>query len=651
LQAADKIFVDVDDEINFIVEKVLRTEKARVILVVPQNALVVSSLVSLKMLVQQILRSKKLVIIVTEDKFGQQLAGRANLLAVDKVSNISPEQWEAAQIKLESARTNVADRKEQLLTERGAITPKAEEIEDLSGTESSEVEDDTELLVDEDLPESEDARPPIQRVRRQPKLVQTGGFSVLAGGDILALSQQERANISPEDMDEDSSTTKPFTKPKNGFTGRDWTHATGNVKPANTFLSSIFRKQPIRRSPLGISDKDVQPFYKNKVLWAGAVILLGVIIAGLYIFAFVISSADIRITLKTAEIPVEGNITASTSATAVDIQTLTIPATVSVEKVNGSDTGSPSGQATRGNKAGGFVDVWNSRVGEAIAVAAGTVVTNPSNGLKYLVTTAITVPAATESGGVVTVGKSEDVRIEAETFGDQYNIDVSSTVIEMKLGDYPTSGTESVVVKRFEAISGGTTESFTAVSQEDVDGIQQKLVERLTKQGRDKLKNLVREGYTILSGTEEFEVTKVSSVPAVGEAGSRLDVSVEGEISILVVAKKDLQAAITALVQQNQDQEIDYAIDATAEESLTNIQKIEGGVTFTVSSSGSLKSQVDETEIREALSGKTVEEARRYLGEQVPEIDRFVLSFSPEFLPEFLKYIPRDPARIKLQVQ
>src|SRR5262249_2843527 len=124
------------------------------------------------------------------------------------------------------------------------------------------------------------------------------------------------------------------------------------------------------------------------------------------------------------------------------------------------------------------------------------------------------IPAATSDSGVVSPGiASKEWRIEAETFGPDYNIPSDSTVVDLQVGSYPMTGSDRVVGKRFKAITGGTTENFKSVSQEDVDGIKQKLTDRLVKQGKDKLKSLVRDGYIILGGTEEFEEKKVTSVP------------------------------------------------------------------------------------------------------------------------------------------
>src|SRR5437879_4032975 len=109
ITGSDKIFVDVNDEINFVVEKILASERERVILVVPQNAIIISSLVSMKILAKQLAKSKKQLILVTEDAFGLSLAERSGLVAINKVSNIAPEMWEAAQIAKENLRSQAED--------------------------------------------------------------------------------------------------------------------------------------------------------------------------------------------------------------------------------------------------------------------------------------------------------------------------------------------------------------------------------------------------------------------------------------------------------------------------------------------------------------------------------------------------------------
>ncbi len=90
-----KIFLDLDDEIPFIVEKILNAKTERVILVIPEKAQVISSLSSIRLLKTSLARHEKLVIIACMDRFGKILATNAGFLVKNKVGEIDNSLWDS----------------------------------------------------------------------------------------------------------------------------------------------------------------------------------------------------------------------------------------------------------------------------------------------------------------------------------------------------------------------------------------------------------------------------------------------------------------------------------------------------------------------------------------------------------------------------
>lgn len=155
---SEKIFVDVDDEINFVVEKIFSAEKDRVILVVPQNALIISSQVSIKILAKQMLNTKKLLVLVSEDAFGLKLAKQAGIVTSGKVSNVTAEVWESAQIAQAKAKNLAMSTKKELLTRRGLLEPTEVEKDELAAEISEEFEQMDDLLDEEDKSSEQDSK-------------------------------------------------------------------------------------------------------------------------------------------------------------------------------------------------------------------------------------------------------------------------------------------------------------------------------------------------------------------------------------------------------------------------------------------------------------------------------------------------------------
>jgi len=73
------IYLDSDEEITSVLDKVKKAESAQLILVVPKGATLIQSLVNLKLLVKKASEWKKTVALVTADRTGRNLASLAGL--------------------------------------------------------------------------------------------------------------------------------------------------------------------------------------------------------------------------------------------------------------------------------------------------------------------------------------------------------------------------------------------------------------------------------------------------------------------------------------------------------------------------------------------------------------------------------------------
>lgn len=705
LGTAEKIFVDVNDEINFIVEKILRSDKDRIILVVPQNALIVSSLVSLKILARQVWKSDKVLIFVTEDRFGLGLAERAGLTAASKISNIVPELWETAQIDKQENIASIEEKKRILLEKRGVkpITTKLPEVspddqENVEGVEDSDYEledgttaldaetnandmkEETEMLDEEveydrneeGLPEddqeidNEEVKGPIQRTRLKGKMIQVGSFQVFAGGDInSAEGSKEGKNaiigtIASDDdtnMEEDVPLRSRHRKKNNdrdlsSLTGRDWSKYTQNSNNgfslAKMWPMSLFSRQ---RSDIEDSKSTGG---RLRALIVFVLILIAAGAGGVWLLANNFSSVEIKVKLKKAEIPIDQQISANISVTSIDEEEIVIPARVipdSPEKVSISASGTPTGEGESGNKASGLIEIWNKQFTE-VTLAKGTVLESISTGLKYTLTEDIVIPAAVDnSDGLPTYGGLyEEHRIDAQVYGEDYNVEINdSSNTDFRISGY---NTDQLIGKRLRAISGGTTQKFKTISQEEFETMEEELTRQLTDQGKIKIKNLVPDGYTLLVGSEEINKTNSYSTPAVGEKveENSFSVTIEAEITALAVKNEHLETAIGLLIQRNSGIGDEFRVDTLSEAIIADVVRDGNEVTFKVTSQGSLRSKLSENDIKELLSGKDIIAAQDILTD-TDDVESYKIEYIPAIIPEFLRKIPGDFNRIKIIFQ
>jgi len=74
------LYIDIDEEITSIVDRLRKAPANEVIVVVPKGSLLIQSLVNLKLLKKEANRRQKKLMIVTQDKIGKKLIEKAGIL-------------------------------------------------------------------------------------------------------------------------------------------------------------------------------------------------------------------------------------------------------------------------------------------------------------------------------------------------------------------------------------------------------------------------------------------------------------------------------------------------------------------------------------------------------------------------------------------
>jgi len=85
------IYLEVDEEITSVVERIKKSEAEKVILVIPKRANLLQSIVNLKLLKREVQDLNKEVIIVTTDKLGRNLAAQVGFLVYQNLDDKSLE--------------------------------------------------------------------------------------------------------------------------------------------------------------------------------------------------------------------------------------------------------------------------------------------------------------------------------------------------------------------------------------------------------------------------------------------------------------------------------------------------------------------------------------------------------------------------------
>ncbi|MBU0975870.1 MAG: hypothetical protein ABIE03_06105 [Patescibacteria group bacterium] len=620
---AEKIFIDLDEELIFIAEKLKKVENEQLVLVIPERAAILGSSVSLKLLFSEIAKIGKKAIIVTKDSVGKKLAQKADFVVVDIVNEITDKEWNLVEEKLQAYKKNVEDRKNKLVVERNEKEPIAE----------PKLKEETSRKETMPLPG-----------KLEPKKVNIDGFEMVSGGDIARFSDTTEAdesetisqsrNVSERVGQETESSEEDVMAQGSRLVGKDlssykYSQTPGAAKPkkqdSGQSLNNLFEN--IKTKLLVGGNK--------KVFIIGSLLIVGFL--GLSYFVF--PKAQVVIRVESQDIKIQKEVVADTSVNSLDLESLTIPATLLEVTSDRSDSKDTTVTKKTGETASGQISLFNLTEDE-IKITAGTVLESIETGLKYTLNTDVTIDA-TESGDFGITYGTVDVGITAENFGEEFNIDDKK--------DFRVAGfdVEQVYGKNFTNITGGTTEEVKYVSQKDYDALKKTLVAAL----REDLLNSMREeagvGRELLEDTIKYKVINEGASPGVGSDADNFTLSVTIKATALSFSKEDIDQVAEVLVEKENSQSVDveeFQYEAKVKESSGD--KIYIDLTIT----GVVTPSVNEDDLKGALSNKSEGNARNYL-DSLEEVKEYEITLEPSYLPDFLRHFPSSSTRIKITIE
>lgn len=628
---SEKVFIDLDEEIIFIVEKIKKAEGKRIIVIVPERAALLGSIVSLKLLFSEIIKSDKDVILVTKDEIGLKLAKKANIVALEKVNQIDDSAWDKAKNLREKVLKKEKAAKERLISERKeSKAPEAEKAKT-----------------------SDAGKKDLHKIEAQK--VDIGGFEMFAGGDIAEMEGEEEQDEQSEEFEEvdaesligeKSSRLRGSKVKTGGVVGRDISKYSYTSRLARDGK----RRQGVDRQGPGIGEKlselvtNVKAFLtkggqQQKIIIGGIVVIVIFFLLSYFVFP----KGTVKIFIESQDIEIEEQIVADTAVSTLDVENLTIPAkliSVTDDRSEGADS---TGEKETGENAKGQITIYNKTESE-VTIAEGTVVEAIRTGQRYKILSSGTVPARKpdddpESPGAY--GVWDDVGIVAESFGEDFNI--ANEKMDFRIQGYDV---ENIYGKNFTDVTGGTTEKQTIVSQEDYDKLKKELEDDL-KENLDPM--LISEAGTnreVLEDTIKYEVINESSSPAVDAEADSFTLNITVKATALSFAKDDIDRLAESLADKSgsdvEIEEFEYS---------SKVLKTEGNqIHINLNITGIVTPSIDREEVKTNLVGKSQSAANEYLGE-LENIKSYEVDLSPPWLPSFLRHFPSSTGRIDVDIE
>lgn len=381
---------------------------------------------------------------------------------------------------------------------------------------------------------------------------------------------------------------------------------------------------PVAAPPLANKAQAGNIFSKlrNKWLIIGAVAVL--VLITLVVGLVFLPSAQVRLTLASESKDTQVSILADKTVTEVSVSDNTLPYTEAVVIKEGDDETNATGKKTIGTAAKGRVTIYNQDTDSGKSFLAGTILTPVSaEGVTFKLDSEISLEKAPVSGE--TTG---GVNVTATKVGAEGNLPVGTV---FKVG---SSNPTFVFAKNDLAFTGGTTKEATVVSQEDRDGLKNKLIEKLSKEAENELEKKTNGSLIPLDGVEN-KVIKESYVPKnVSAEAEKLTATLELSTKAYLIKEEDLKRLLVGALEKSVGEGLKIAedkievssqlIEVQAGEKLKLLGKIEA----------SLVPEVTTSQISKRVKGRGVAEVEGYLA-SIKGVSEYEVIINPFFMRIF----------------
>lgn len=500
------LYLEADEEITSVVDKLKGLESKSIGLVVPKGSNIAQSLVSLKLLKKEAERQKKRIAIITGDEVGQNLAAQIGLIVYSDVKSGKPisapvdEVPENDTIEIDASKEEPV---EEDLPDEFKIHRYDDEAAEEHRTEfSKQSEMDKAEATQEPKPESpksEEKTPPPQVIK-----------------EIHSEKIIERE--------------KPMEKEGEGFVS----HAVGTtISDERLDPHHIEAERPVRYEGVPKTAKKISA----KKLWLiyGLSIFAVLVIAALGFLGF--EKMTVNASVAADKIEKDVDVKVEKDRQNVDLEQAIIGGTQVSKETEEKKNFNSTGQKETGEKAKGNLTFKNeSGVDESIA--SGTTITS-TGGIAFTLDSSITVPKAQlNAAGDKVLGQTNGA-VTAKNSGSSSNLPAST--------NYIASGHSKISITG--ATTGGTTKIIKVVTKTDIENAKRSLLD----QGKQDLSKQVvpSSEQVLLDGASNSEINDFTCDKNAGDEADSFNAKGKVKLTAILYKNEDLKQVVTSSVEKN----------------------------------------------------------------------------------------------------
>lgn len=556
-------YIDIDEEIASVIDRLHKSATTDNYFVVPKHAMILQSIVNLKLIKREAEKNAKQAILVTQDEIGITMAQKAGLLVRTSTEGLEmPREANYQKANISDYAMQSSQKKESPL----AAIPIAQQKQE-KRPEGKKVR-----LANVGSNDFYSQASPDQVIKNveSPKIVQTPNKPMLESISGRSIASKAVSDGIVKKSTPEIKTEGAFERQRNfnndidrGF-AQTPNHLRKKQQQEYPSLEQAISSDPQKDQRLERMFQPVEPVKKNRENEVAVLgkktkraflffLLLCVLVLGGVAAYVLIPSAKVMITVENQKTKIDVPISGKFESQESELDSGIIPFKILErdESVTLEFPSSGSSSGINGQKAKGKVVISNEYSKEPQQLVATTRLRS-EDGKVFRITKDVVVPGMSSVSGTDSPGVVE-VEVAADQAGAEYNIEATSFKIP---GFEGGPKYDKFSAKSSSAMTGGASDgsSLKAVSEQDIANAK-KEVEGIIK---DKIKEKVisesDQADVILDEAMEIAVLKSSAEAKIGEVRDNFNYTVKVHFKSVVFSGEDVEVVTRNMFEsQNND--------------------------------------------------------------------------------------------------
>jgi len=643
----EKKFFEIDESIFTIIGFIQGTQSDYIVLVFPVGAFIFVGITNFLLIDYYARLYKHILIGVTEDDYGLRLIQKAGLVGARKMSQITLDLWNVAE------KRTFGQREQRYLhtvsrefTNFQAIYPaKNKHIADKISDDGALLEDFNRFNIENNsYEEMAESSSPSLSLTSNPLNDIEEIFHI--GIDIKKFQNQN--DIIQRSNSSDLSMSK-------NFIGNDLGKVLKTDQSKLNLWSKIFKTSKFpKKVDFNYRDESI---YTSKKIYFFIFFLAVVVLAffGISLVLSELSIVELNISFKSKEFQDSYKLLLTEENEELRFDDFagvlkgTLVFSSEIEQST-SKTVSISSKTTVGTKAKGVINLYNL-TDQILKIPKNTKLISSVGQKQYVILQDIEIPAISQNLlGEKLPHSVDDIPIEAFEVGEIGNLQASSGDDNFFIDLEGWKDLTKASGRIFRDLKGGTSSEVFKVLKSDVDIVSKEIEDELRALVKARSRNQTNKADKVLFDYMKWSELKITVSPEIGQISEDGVFNISGtlsgkaplisEISLMESARMYfslLQKLGTSMSGSNFVPEIK---NTTFEDNILTIE---------IGFRGDLGPSKNTAEIFEMIKGKTESDARKVI-ESIVDLEKYMLTFKPGYIPEFLKKIPQDPNKVQIRI-